>query len=53
MPRDLDLGDRKKPLEQLGVDLLGHATIVGLVKDVLPETQAGLLVASRPCSLTA
>lgn len=38
MPRDLDLSDRAKALEQLGVKPLGHATIVGLVKDVLPET---------------
>ncbi|MFG2623002.1 hypothetical protein ACGFXC_35865 [Streptomyces sp. NPDC048507] len=53
VPRDLDLADRKKALEQLGVNLLGHATIVGLVKDVLPETQAGLLVASRPWPLLA
>ncbi|MEU3721488.1 hypothetical protein [Streptomyces sp. NPDC031705] len=38
VPRDLDLGDRAKALEQLGVKPLAHATIVGLVKDVLPET---------------
>ncbi len=53
MPRDLDLGDRAKALEQLGVKPLAHATIVGLVKDVLPETQVGLLVASRPWPLLA
>ncbi|MFI8393092.1 hypothetical protein [Streptomyces sp. NPDC085540] len=53
MPRDLDLSDRAKALEQLGVNPLGHATIVGLVKDVLPETQVGLLVGSRPWPLLA
>ncbi|MFD3780193.1 hypothetical protein [Streptomyces sp. NPDC058612] len=52
MPRDLDLG-RTKPLEQLGVSWLVHATIVGLVKDVLPETQVGLLVGSRQLPLLA
>ncbi|MFJ2595085.1 hypothetical protein [Streptomyces erythrochromogenes] len=53
VPRDLDLGDRAKALEQLGVKTLAHATIVGLVKDVLPETQVGLLVSSRPWPLLA
>ncbi|MFF7300593.1 hypothetical protein [Streptomyces sp. NPDC008265] len=53
VPRDMDLGDRAKALEQLGVKPLAHATIVGLVKDVLPETQVGLLVGSRPWSLLA
>ncbi|MFI1653264.1 hypothetical protein ACH4XT_40975 [Streptomyces avidinii] len=47
VPRDLDLGDRAKALEQLDVNPLAHATIVGIVKDVLPETQVGLLVGSR------
>ncbi|MGW2681100.1 hypothetical protein [Streptomyces sp. NPDC001436] len=53
VPRDLDLGDRAKALEQLGVNRLAHAAIVGTVKDVLPETQAGLLVASRQWPLLA
>ncbi|MFD9535790.1 hypothetical protein [Streptomyces sp. NPDC060010] len=53
MPRDLDLGDRTKALEQLGVKRFAHAAIVGVVKDVLPETQAGLLVGSRPWPLLA
>lgn len=47
VPGDLDLGDRAKALEQLGVNRLGHAAIVGVVKDVLSETEAGLLVGSR------
>lgn len=53
VPRGLDLGDRTKALEQLGVNLLAHAAIVGVVKDVLPETQAGLLVGSRQWPLLA
>ncbi|RPK27552.1 hypothetical protein EES37_36660 [Streptomyces sp. ADI91-18] len=47
VPRDLDLGDRAKALEQLGVNRLAHATIVGVVKDALPETQVGLLGSRR------
>ncbi|MFD3940973.1 hypothetical protein ACFWSF_39810 [Streptomyces sp. NPDC058611] len=53
VPRDLDLGDRARALEQLGVNRLAHAAIVGAVKDVLPETQAGLLVGSRQWPLLA
>ncbi|MFE2922735.1 hypothetical protein [Streptomyces goshikiensis] len=53
VPRDLDLGDRAKALEQLGVKPLAHATIVGVVKDALPETQVGLLVGSRQWPLLA
>ncbi|WP_392900421.1 hypothetical protein [Streptomyces sp. LN699] len=53
VPRDLDLGDRTKALEQLGVNRLAHAAIVGCVKDVLPETEAGLLVGSRQWPLLA
>ncbi|MFI5620579.1 hypothetical protein [Streptomyces sp. NPDC051567] len=53
VPRDLDLGDRAKALEQLGVNRLAHVAIVGAVKDVLPETQAGLLVGSRQWPLLA
>ncbi|MFD3939139.1 hypothetical protein ACFWSF_09145 [Streptomyces sp. NPDC058611] len=53
VPRDLDLGDRARALEQLGVNRLAHATIVGVVKDVLPETQVGLLVGARQWPLLA
>ncbi|MFJ1869463.1 hypothetical protein ACIOD1_33245 [Streptomyces sp. NPDC088097] len=53
VPRDLDLGGRPKALEQLGVNRLAHAAIVGVVKDVLPETEAGRLVGSRPWPLLA
>lgn len=53
VPRDLDLGDRAKALEQLGVSRLAHAAFVGVVKDVLPETQAGPLVGWRQWPLLA
>ncbi|MER5966780.1 hypothetical protein [Streptomyces sp. NPDC002057] len=53
IPRDLDLGNRAKALEQLGVRPRAHAAIVGAVKDALPETQAGLLISSRPWPLLA
>ncbi|MEU3316904.1 hypothetical protein ABZ743_30045 [Streptomyces sp. NPDC006662] len=53
MPRDLELGDRAKALEQLGVNRSAHAPIVAVVKDALPETQAGLLVAPRQWPLLA
>ncbi|MER5571510.1 hypothetical protein ABT083_35880 [Streptomyces goshikiensis] len=53
VPWDLDLGDRAKALEQLGVNGLAHATIVSVVKDALPETQVGLLVGSRQWPLLA
>ncbi|MFD3547327.1 hypothetical protein ACFWUW_17275 [Streptomyces sp. NPDC058655] len=53
VPRDLDLGDRAKALEQLGVGRLAHATIVGVVRDVLPETEVGLLVGARQWPLLA
>ncbi|MFF8264205.1 hypothetical protein [Streptomyces virginiae] len=52
-PRDLDLGDRAKVLEQLGADRLAHAALVSVVKDVLPETQVGVLVGSRQWPLLA
>ncbi len=51
--RDLDLGDRAKALEQLKVNRLAHAAIVAVVKDVLPETELGLLVGSRQWPLLA
>ncbi|MFD3542257.1 hypothetical protein ACFWUQ_22585 [Streptomyces sp. NPDC058662] len=53
VPRDADPGNRAKAREQLGVNRLAHAAIVGVVKDVLPETQAGLLAGSRPGPLLA
>ncbi|MEW2372602.1 hypothetical protein AB0940_25020 [Streptomyces sp. NPDC006656] len=53
MLRGLDLGDYAQALERLGVNRLAHAAIVGAVKDVLPETQPGLLVGSRQRPLLA
>ncbi|MFD3681499.1 hypothetical protein [Streptomyces sp. NPDC058613] len=53
VPRDLDLGDRAKALEQLGVNWLAHAAFVGAVKEVLPEQAVGLLVGSRQWPLLA
>ncbi|MFJ9344816.1 hypothetical protein ACIRP0_36880 [Streptomyces sp. NPDC101733] len=43
----------ERPPSPPGANPLGHATIVGLVKDVLPESQVGLLVGSRPWPLLA
>ncbi|MFD3762621.1 hypothetical protein [Streptomyces sp. NPDC058622] len=40
-------------MEQIGVNRLAHAAIVGVVKDVLPETQVGLLVGARQWPLLA
>lgn len=48
VPRDLDRGDRAKALEQLDVKRPAYAAIVGVVKDVLPETQVGRLVDAAP-----
>lgn len=53
VPRDLALGDRAKVLEQLGVNRPAHAAVVGVVKDVLPESQVGLLVGARRWPLFA
>ncbi|MFD3939716.1 hypothetical protein ACFWSF_32390 [Streptomyces sp. NPDC058611] len=49
------LGHRRpyEALQQLGVDRLALAMIVGIVKDVLPETQVGFLVGSRQRPLLA
>ncbi|MFJ6798875.1 hypothetical protein [Streptomyces sp. NPDC091268] len=48
--RGLGLGDRMKALEQFGVNRLVHAAIVGVVKDMLPETQRSWPApASGPC----
>ncbi|CAM5305029.1 hypothetical protein SAVIM338S_00508 [Streptomyces avidinii] len=53
MPRDLDLGDRARALEQLGPGQLAHTAIGVVVKDALPETQAGLLAGSGQWPLPA
>ncbi|MGW1643170.1 hypothetical protein [Streptomyces lavendulae] len=53
VPLDLDLGDRAKALEQLGVEPAAHAAMVSLVRDVLPEHEAGLLIGARRWPLLA
>ncbi|MCY0937344.1 hypothetical protein [Streptomyces sp. H34-S4] len=53
VPLDLDLGDRAKALAGLGVNLAAHAAMVSMVKDVLPEHEAGLLIGARTWPLLA
>ncbi|MER8268076.1 hypothetical protein ABT007_28210 [Streptomyces griseus] len=47
IPRDLDLGDRARALEQLGVTPPAHRTLVSQVNEALPQRDAALLVSSR------
>ncbi|MFB7466195.1 hypothetical protein ACFCZ1_22340 [Streptomyces sp. NPDC056224] len=53
VPRDLDLGDRASALEQLKVPPAAHSQMASMVKDVLPEQKAGLLIGSRQGPLLA
>ncbi|MET9470218.1 hypothetical protein ABZY44_36585 [Streptomyces sp. NPDC006544] len=53
VPMDLNLGDRAKALEQLGVEPAAHAAMVSMVRDVLPEQEAGLLIGARHWPLLA
>ncbi|MFD9618052.1 hypothetical protein ACFWB2_12325 [Streptomyces virginiae] len=53
VPRDLDLGDRARALEQLKVHPAAHSQMVSTVMDILPEREAGLLVGSRRWPLPA
>ncbi|MFJ7272817.1 hypothetical protein ACIQV3_40405 [Streptomyces sp. NPDC099050] len=53
VPLDLNLGDRAKALEQLGVEPAAHAAMVSMVNDVLPEHEAGLLIGARNWPLLA
>ncbi|MEU9305902.1 hypothetical protein [Streptomyces sp. NPDC048269] len=52
VPRDLDLGNRPRALEQLRVQPAAHSQMLAMVREVLPEREAGLLIGSRqwPCS---
>lgn len=50
---DLNLGDRAKALDQLGVEPAAHAATVSMGRDVLPEHEAGLLIGSRQWPLLA
>ncbi|MEU3703573.1 hypothetical protein AB0E82_14890 [Streptomyces anulatus] len=47
IPRDLDLGDRARALDQLGVTPGANRTLVARVNETLPERDAALLVSSR------
>ncbi|MFJ7586887.1 hypothetical protein ACIQZO_05725 [Streptomyces sp. NPDC097617] len=51
--RDLDLGNRSLVLKQLRVELAAHVQMVLMVREVLPEREAGLLVGSRQWPLLA
>ncbi|WP_406368182.1 hypothetical protein [Streptomyces sp. NBC_01546] len=53
VPRDLDLGDRARALEQLRVHPAAHSQMVSMVRDILPEQESGLLVGSRQWPLLA
>ncbi|MEU7738741.1 hypothetical protein AB0B51_37970, partial [Streptomyces griseus] len=46
IPRDLDLTNRARALEQLGVTLSAHRAQVSQVKEVRPQRDAALLVSS-------
>ncbi|MFJ9891610.1 hypothetical protein ACIQRW_37995 [Streptomyces sp. NPDC091287] len=47
IPRDLDLGNRTRALDQLGVTPDAHRTLVSRVNQTLPQQEAGFLVSSR------
>ncbi|WKV76514.1 hypothetical protein AW27_033665 (plasmid) [Streptomyces sp. PCS3-D2] len=53
VPRDLDLGNRPRALKQLRVQPAAHSRMVAMIKEVLPEREAGLLIGSRPWPLLA
>ncbi|MGW6289852.1 hypothetical protein [Streptomyces sp. NPDC055107] len=47
IPRDLDLGDRARALNQLGVTPDAHRLLVTRVNETLPQQEAAFLVSSR------
>ncbi|MFJ9924287.1 hypothetical protein ACIRSF_33940 [Streptomyces rubiginosohelvolus] len=53
IPRDLDLADRARALDQLGISTGAHRLLVGRVNEALPEQDAALLVNSRLWPLLA
>ncbi|MFB7969544.1 hypothetical protein [Streptomyces rubiginosohelvolus] len=53
IPRDLDLADRARALEQLGISTGAHRLLVSRVNEALPERDAELLVNSRLWPLLA
>ncbi|MBZ9593491.1 hypothetical protein K7B06_00005 [Streptomyces erythrochromogenes] len=53
VPRDLDLGNRPRALKQLKVQPAAHSQMAAMIREVLPEREAGLLIGSRPWPLLA
>ncbi|OKJ18876.1 hypothetical protein AMK23_35245 [Streptomyces sp. CB02130] len=53
IPRDLDLADRARALDQLGISTGAHRLLVSRVNEALPERDAALLVSSRLWPLLA
>ncbi|MFE9482836.1 hypothetical protein ACFYNM_30020 [Streptomyces spororaveus] len=53
VPRDLDLGNRSRALQQLKVQPAAHSQMVAMVREALPEREAGLLIGSRQSPLLA
>ncbi|GAB2954408.1 hypothetical protein [Streptomyces sundarbansensis] len=53
IPHDLDLADRARALDQLGISTGAHRLLVSRVNEALPERDAALLVNSRPWPLLA
>lgn len=53
IPRDLDLTDRARALDQLGISTGAHRLLVSRVNEALPERDAALLVSSRLWPLLA
>lgn len=53
IPHDLDLADRARALDQLGISTGAHHLLVSRVNEALPESDAALLVSSRPWPLLA
>ncbi|MFD9583006.1 hypothetical protein ACFWBZ_36015, partial [Streptomyces griseus] len=47
IPHDLDLSDRARALEQLGITPAAHRTLVSQVNEALPQRDAALLMSSR------
>ncbi|MFE5675514.1 hypothetical protein [Streptomyces erythrochromogenes] len=50
---DLDLGNRPRALKQLKVQPAARSQTVAMVREVLPEREAGLLIGSRQWPLLA
>ncbi|MFB7405416.1 hypothetical protein ACFCZR_35045 [Streptomyces rubiginosohelvolus] len=53
IPRDLDLADRARALDQLGISTGAHRLLVSRVNEALPERDAAFLVSSRLWPLLA